>query len=231
MKRPIQSRWRGEAGFSLFEALVAIAVMALILGALASVTAQWLPAWSRGLARSQAGEQLAIALDRLTADLAAAEFVTPNQEDPLLLFVGEERSVIFVRSALGPNNRAGMEIVKIAETTDSHGRALVRTRAAFTPLPAGARAVGSIAFAEPVVLLREPFRINFAYSNPRGGWLRSWTGSVVLPTLIRIEVRRADRDTVLATATRIHAELAAPRPEAVRDSFPGQAQAQSAKGG
>lgn len=231
MKRRIPSRWRGEAGFSLFEALVAIAVMALILGALASVTAQWLPAWNRGLARSQASEQLAIALDRLTADLAAAEFVTPNQSDSVPLFVGEERSVMFVRSALGPNNRAGMEIVKIAETTDRGGRALVRTRAAFTPLPAGARAVGSITFAGPVVLLREPYRVNFAYANPRGGWLRTWIGSVVLPTSVRIEIRQADRETVLSTATRVHAELAAPRPEAVQDSFPGQAQAQSARGG
>jgi len=231
VRRDLRPRWWGQAGFTLFEALVAIAVMALILGALASVTAQWLPAWNRGLARSQGSEQLAIALDRLISDLAAAEFVMPNQSDPLPLFLGDEQSVIFVRSALGPNNRAGMEIVKIAVTTDSRGRALVRTRGPFVPFPAGEQGLGSIRFADPVVLLREPFRVDFAYANPRGGWQRNWLGSVVLPTSVRINVRQAERGIVLSTATRVHAELAAPRPEAVRDSLSGEARAQSARGG
>lgn len=222
-------RWRrSEAGFTMFEALVAIAVMALVLGALANVTSQWLPAWNRGLARTQGSEQLAIALDRLTADLAAADFMTPNQSTSLPLFAGDEQSVIFVRSALGPNNRAGLEIVRIAETTDNRGRALVRTRAPFTLLPVGEAALSSIRFTDPVVLLREPFQVSFAYANPRGGWLRNWRGAVVLPTAVRFDVRNADRGIALSTATRVHAELAAPRPETVRDSLPAEAQA---KGG
>src|SRR3569623_1880920 len=60
--------WRAEDGFTLLEALIALALMGLIMGALASVTAQWLPSWNRGIIRAQRNEQGAVALDRLTAD-------------------------------------------------------------------------------------------------------------------------------------------------------------------
>ena len=117
---------QANSGFTMFEALVAIALMGLIMGALATVTAQWLPNWTRGLVQTQRNEQLAIALDRLAADLSAAEFVSPNRSTSTLLFGGAELAVTFVRSALGPNSRPGLEIVQISEITDSRGPALVR---------------------------------------------------------------------------------------------------------
>ena len=73
---------RADAGFTLLEALVAIALMGLIVGALATVTAQWLPNWNRGQLRTQRNEQLAIALDRLVADLSAAEYVVAQSAEP-----------------------------------------------------------------------------------------------------------------------------------------------------
>ena len=54
------------------EALVALALMGLVLSALASLTAQWLPNWNRGLNRVQRSETISIALQRLADDLAAA---------------------------------------------------------------------------------------------------------------------------------------------------------------
>ena len=128
-------QWRAEDGFTLFEALVALALMGLIMGALASVTGQWLPSWNRGIIRAQRNEQVAVALDRLTADLAAADYVT--RSDNLPLFRGGEQAVMFVRSVLGPNGRPGLEIVRISEINDRNGPALVRTRAPFVLLKAG----------------------------------------------------------------------------------------------
>ena len=52
------------AGFTLLEVLVATALMGLILAALATITAQWLPNWNRGLAGVQRSEQIALGLDR-----------------------------------------------------------------------------------------------------------------------------------------------------------------------
>jgi general secretion pathway protein J len=205
------SRWRAEHGFTLFEALVSVALMGLILGALASVTAQWLPSWNRGIVRAQRNEQVAVALDRLAADLSAADYVT--RSDNLPLFRGTEQGVVFVRSVLGPSGRPGLEVVRISEMTDSRGPALVRMRAPFVLLSAGDARTDLIPFADPVVLLRLPYRIGFAYADATGKWSGQWRNSGELPTSVRFDIRDVDRDVVISSAARIHVERGAPRPD------------------
>lgn len=212
--RPFRRRaWRSAAGFTMFEALVAIALMGLVLGALASVTGEWLPPWNRGLVQTQRNEQVTIALDRLAADLSAAEFVTADRTGSAVLFRGDEEAVTFVRSALGPNNHVGLEIVRIAGMSDRNGWALVRTRAPFVLLPTGNPLVDPIPFADPVVLLRAPLRITFAYDGPSGGWVANWPSRAGLPVAVRFDVRDGQRGIVLSTAVRIHAEMAMPQPD------------------
>ena len=58
--------------------VLAMTLMVGVLAALATVTAQWLPNWNRGFARVQRAELLALGLERLVADLSAAELVTAN---------------------------------------------------------------------------------------------------------------------------------------------------------
>ncbi|QOZ69941.1 PulJ/GspJ family protein [Bradyrhizobium arachidis] len=217
--------WRSNAGFTMFEALVALALMGLVLGVLASVTGGWLPPWNRGLLQTQRNEQVTIALDRLAADLSAAEFVTPNRDSTAALFRGDESSIVFVRSALGPNNRPGLEIVRIAETADRTGRALVRAQAPFVLLPSGDPAVDPIPFRDPVVLLRAPLRITFAYAGPRGDWFANWPAWAGLPTTVRFDLHDAEGAIVLSTATRVRANTAAPQSEPVSDARPGDSQA------
>ena len=65
------SRSARNAGFTLVEALVATLLMAFILGALATVTGQWLANWDRGFIHAQRVELLAAGLERVVADLAA----------------------------------------------------------------------------------------------------------------------------------------------------------------
>ncbi|MGX1321679.1 general secretion pathway protein J [Bradyrhizobium sp. USDA 377] len=202
---------RAQRGFTLFEALVGLALMGLIIGSLASVTAQWLPSWNRGILRAQRNEQVAIALDRLVADLSAADYVASGRlMGPL--FRGEAKGVMFVRSVVGPNGRPGLEIVRIAELTDSRGPLLVRTRAPFAVLPNGDPLLDSIPFADPVVLLRAPFRVAFSYAGPDGKWESKWPIGE-LPASVRFEVRDVERGTVTSTAARIHVDMSAPRPD------------------
>src|SRR5437868_14517203 len=104
-----RDRHRASAGFTLIETLIATALMGAILAALATVTAQWLPNWNRGFARVQRSEQLGLGLERLIADLAAAEFVSPGRGTVTPLFDGAEQSVTLVRTAIGPNARAGLD--------------------------------------------------------------------------------------------------------------------------
>ncbi len=204
-------QWRAEDGFTLFEALVALALMGLIMGALASVTGQWLPGWNRGIIRAQRNEQVAVALDRLTADLSAADYVT--RSDNLPLFRGSEQGVMFVRSVLGPNGRPGLEIVRISEINDRSGPALVRMRAPFVLLRAGDPRADQIPFADPVVLLRMPYRISFAYAGVEGKWGGRWLNSGELPASVRFDIRDVERGTVISSAARIHVEKGAPRPD------------------
>ena len=119
MRRPAASS--ANAGFTLVEALLAVLLMSVIVAALAMVTAQWMPSWDKGIARLRRVDALAVGLDRLTADLAAAEFVSAVDGSDAPIFEGAELSVIFVRTTLSPNAESGLQVVRIAETSDERG--------------------------------------------------------------------------------------------------------------
>jgi general secretion pathway protein J len=197
------------AGFTLVEVLMATALMAAILAALATVTAQWLPNWNRGFARVQRTEHLALGLERLVADLAAAEFIPAGRDVTQPLFDGAELSVVFVRTALGPNARPGLELVRIAEVGSERGPMLVRTRAPFVPITEGVNDRVAPNFADPVVLMRPPFRVSFAYAGPDRVWRNTWQRAVELPKAIRVTLRDAATQRTLSasTATRLHIEV------------------------
>jgi general secretion pathway protein J len=192
------------AGFTLIEVLVATVLMTVILAALATVTAQWMPNWSRGMARVQRAERLALGLDRIVADLAVAEMVPINGNAKVPLFEGSELAVTFVRTAVGPNARPGLEIVRLAEKADSQGLALVRERAPFAPMAGDAQ----IRFVDQVVLVRAPFRVTFSYAGPDQVWQPEWRGQMQLPEKIRIAVRNSTTGQLLgmSSASIVHAD-------------------------
>jgi general secretion pathway protein J len=190
-----------EHGFTLIETIVALSLIGLVLSALASITAQWLPNWNRGLGRVQRSEVIGIALQRIGADLAAAEYVPPNRETRHPLFEGSELSVTFVRTALGPNAGPGLDVVRVGETTD-HGEFMtVRSRTRFTPLPPASSLAEQVQFGDPVVLLRAPFRMSFAYAGPDRIWKGAWRGADKLPAMIRLTIRDASTGRVLSVST------------------------------
>jgi general secretion pathway protein J len=194
----------GEAGFTLIEVLVATLLMTVILAALATVTAQWLPNWNRGMARVQRAERLALGLDRVVADLSVAEMIPINGDAKVPLFEGTELAVTFVRTAVGPNTRPGLEIVRLVEKADSQGLALVRERAPFVPMARDAQ----IRFADQVVLIRSPFRVKFSYAGPDQVWQPEWRGQMQLPEKIRVAVRDGATGQVLgaSSAAVVHAD-------------------------
>lgn len=205
MMRPRRSR-RGDAGFTLIEVLLATLLMTVILGALATVTAQWLPNWNRGMANVQRAERLALGLSRAVADLSVAETIPLNAGSKMPLFEGAELSVTFVRRAVGPNTRPGLEIVRLVEKADSQGLALVRERTAFTPMPADAQ----IRFADQVVLIRAPFRVSFAYAGPDQVWQPTWKDRPQLPDAVRVAVRDSTTGQVLAASSAAIVRVNAP---------------------
>ncbi len=210
-------RGGGEAGFTLIEMLIAVVLMGFILASLATVTAQWLPNWRRGMARVQQTERLAFALKRVVEDLSAAEIVTANKAAKTPVFEGTQLAVTFVRTAVGPNSHPGLELVRFHEAPDTDGPALVRDRAAFTPMPSDT----VLQFADPVVLIRSPYRVTFAYAGQDGAWQPTWRDQTELPRSIRIAVRDGVTEQTLALSTTALLHIDAPA-ECVRSQSIGQ---------
>ena len=201
-----------EAGFTLIEALVALALTGLVLSALATLTAQFLPNWNRGIDRIQHSELIGISMQRIAADLAAAEFIPAGSDEKKKpLFEGTPLSVTFVRTAIGPNAGIGLDLVRIGETTDRGHLVTVRSRAGFTPLPKGTSPSEQLHLADPVVLLRAPVRLSFAYAGPDKVFRDDWHDADKLPVAIRLTVRDTASEHVLAvsTVTPVHVDTPA----------------------
>jgi general secretion pathway protein J len=200
--------WR-VAGFTLVEALVSVALMGAIVASLSAVTGQWLPNWHRGFGRVQRLETLDVGLQRLASDLEAAEFVTPNNASKAPIFLGDAKSVTIVRVANAPGTASHLEFVRLAETVDERGFALVRSHAPFKPLDPNRPIDAQLYFADPVVLIRAPFRVSFAFAGADRQWRDTWRDPMLLPSAARIEVRDAATDQVLAvsTAVLLHVDL------------------------
>lgn len=191
----------GEGGFTLLEALIAVALMSVLLSILGRVTAQWMPGWKAGFDRVQRADLLGLGLDRIVADLAAAEFVSQGGENAPLLFSGTSSSVTFVRSAIGPNASAGLEIVRLSETEDERGRVFVRDRVPFVPLAANDTDTGEFEFTNPIVLVRPPFHVSFAYAGRDRIWHDAWHDAAQLPDAVRVTVRNAMTEQTLPVST------------------------------
>ena len=209
MSAGIDDRHAGEGGFTLIETIVALALMGLVLSALAGITAQWLPNWNRGIDRIQRSESVGTALERISADLAAAEYVPVNRESHRPLFDGSELSVTFVRTALGPNAGPGLDVVRVGEISERRELMAVRSRARFAPVPLDSSLAQQVHFGDPVLLLRPPYRLSFAYAGPDRIWQNTWRGQDKLPAMIRLTVRDGGSGRVLSvsTVTPVHVQV------------------------
>lgn len=213
MPRTMPDKRSGEWGFTLIEMLIATLLMGLILGALATVTAQWLPNWDRGMARLKSDERFAFGLSRMVADLSVAEPMPAGNAPHIVLFDGAALGVTFVRTAVGPNTHPGLEVVRFREASDAGGPQMIRERALYVPSDRGA----PLSFANAVPLIGPPFRVTFAYAGADGAWHSTWAGAVVLPRSVRITVRDGitHQTLALSTAALVHVDTPA---ECARDS-------------
>ncbi|MBY0380400.1 MAG: type II secretion system GspH family protein [Xanthobacteraceae bacterium] len=213
MNGPLAAKRAGEAGFTLIETLVAMALMALVLSALANITSQWLPNWNRGLDRIQRNESISFGLQRIASDLAVAEYVPANREQRRPLFDGSELSVTFVRTALGPNATSGLDVVRIGDTADHRDLVTVRSRAQFAPFSPAASLSEQVQLGDPVVLFRAPFRLSFSYAGRDRVWKSNWHEADGLPAAIMLTVRDMATERVLSVSTVALLHVEAPASE------------------
>jgi general secretion pathway protein J len=180
-----------EEGFTLLEALAAVALTAAILAGLATIAGQWLPQWRHGFAALQNADRIGLALDRIVEDVASAEYARLDGGQGAPLFRGEPDAVVFVREEIGPGATPRLEIVRIGATPT--GAEVQRARAGFAPGKIGA-------FRDATTLLGPPFRLAFAYAGPDRRWLEAWSGALKLPRAVRLTVLGEGGNIVTSTA-------------------------------
>lgn len=196
-----------NAGFTLIETLMAMTLTVTIVAALATIASQWLPSWNRGFVRVQRIETLALGLDRLRADLQAAEFVPLAGDRGEIAFEGGELGVVFARRAVGPN-ADGLELVRVTETSTASGLALVRMTAPLVPMDVWSKSALRSPFTAAVILVPPPHRVTFAYADSAGRWRRTWQAAQRLPRAIRLTIRDATtgRTSQLSTIVRLQVD-------------------------
>lgn len=210
----------GNAGFALIEVIAAVVLLGVILSSLAIITSQWLPAWRKTYDRAQRSEALAIALDRVADDIAAAQFVRAGGDSRSVMFEGSERAVVLVRSAIGPNAERGLETVRIGEATDRRGAIVARSRVAFVP---GAMEVDPDAGG--VALVRHPYWLSFSFAGDDLVWRPVWQNEENLPAAVQVVVRDRSGRQGLVRVVSVHAQRPPPencaegcRPDQISDA-------------
>jgi general secretion pathway protein J len=172
---------RRDGGFTLLEALAAVAALAAILAGLGAVSGQWMPQWRHGFQLVQNDDLIAQALDRIVADLSRAQFVRLESGSGPPQFRGDASAVMFVREASGPEAAPRLEYVRIGAVATRQGLETQRSRAPFAPGPIAP-------LRDAATLLRPPFRLSFAYETLAGEWSSSWSAQKTLPRAVRLTV-------------------------------------------
>jgi general secretion pathway protein J len=189
------------AGFTLVEALAALAVAAVILVATAALMRNVALHFDRGTRGVDEAERVLLAVERLSGDFGSARFVARMSETgPAVAFMGERASgekparVVFVGARSVASGPQGDEVVVLTVERDGDVTRLLRRRAAW----GGPRAAfEDVAAQDAVVLLEGRFDINFAFARvmPDGalGWSNEWRDEPLLPRFVRLILR--DRAT------------------------------------
>jgi general secretion pathway protein J len=199
-----------DAGFTLLEALAATILMAMILAALTTITAQWLPNWNRGIIRVQGNDHIGLALERIVADLAAAELVTAADESRHVVFDGIDQSIVFVRTSLGPNALPSLDLVQIGVIEAESGSVVVRSRAPFLPATTRGATQRQPVFSDPAVLLRGSYRLGFSYAGEDRVWHPAWRARADLPMSIRVSLADSNAQRARLISTTVAGYAKAP---------------------
>jgi general secretion pathway protein J len=121
-----------------------------------------------------------------------------------MIFSGEENAVTLVRRSLPVEMPPGLEVIRLAPQSGHADVTLARSRA---PLPFGSFLAEPID-PSPVVLLRPPYSIRFAYADTDRQWRTTWHDQGHIPLLIRIAIvdRGTGRDLLPPVVVRIRVD-------------------------
>src|ERR1700737_858267 len=183
-------------GFTLVEALAALAIAAVIIAATSALVHNVALHFDHGTRGVSEGERLILAVERLAADIGSARFVTRMSEgSAALAFIGEPATaaqparMIFVSAGGVAANASGEEVVSLTTEQDEDVARLVRRRA---PWLGPRTRFEDIRLQDPVVLLEGKFYMSFAFGRLSQdnalAWSDDWRGQV-MPRFVQLKLR------------------------------------------
>jgi general secretion pathway protein J len=183
----------GEAGFTLFEMLVTIVLLALLSLLLFGGLRFGVRAWDSSEAHGTGMDELRVVqgLMRREIEQAYPYYVTTDPADPAIDFSGNENAMTFLAPAPQSLLSAGRARVSLAAEPDgSHVALVMRAR----PELADGNAGG---WSEP--LLRNLAGVRFSYfgadsSGATPIWHARWPSRRTFPELVRVQVAFAKGD-------------------------------------
>jgi hypothetical protein len=225
-----QSEQDLRGGFTLVEVLAGFAITTAVIVGAATLVRDMSYHFDRGTRRVTEVDRLVMALDRLSADFAAARFVMRDTDAGTAVAFAAERAsdetpakTTFVTNAVGAAPR-GSEVVFLTIHRDSQGSRLVRQR---TPWTGVQRRFDELTPQDPVVLIHGKWNLEFLFGwfAAEGAltWYRDWPSAQTLPRFVRLIARDPDSGVDILGeadfAIRSNAPPACGRPEAAIGCF------------
>lgn len=178
----------GAAGFTLLETLVALSLVALLIGAVLQ-SMRWVTVISSFGNRAAHVAAIEAGANALT-DLLAAAVLTTQSAPP---FVGDERGFAFDMVSDGVVTAPGH--VRVTVRTRPAGQGRVDLAASFVPASADGSSA-TTALLENLMSARVQYLGQDDAGNPKS-WRDSWTNPNVLPALLLLEIESDLGGTVL----------------------------------
>jgi prepilin-type N-terminal cleavage/methylation domain-containing protein len=185
----------GCAGFTLVEALAALAIASVIIIASTALVHNVALFFDRGTRGVTEAERLMLAVERLADDFSSARFVSRRVGDgasvafaAALASKDGRANVVFVGAGRdGSGRRADDDIICLTVEEDGEIERLVRRR---TTWPGPGTRFEDVTFADPVVLIEGRLDISFLFGRlmPDGAlaWYTSWVGEWGPPRYVRL---------------------------------------------
>jgi prepilin-type N-terminal cleavage/methylation domain-containing protein len=184
-----RNRLGPQAGFTLIEVLIAIAIVAAIFGVMTTTIKLIGKGTERSRMQAAFQDMLMQGFDALTRDLAAIQRV-PELRDKALLYLFEGSAASLTYPLVEPPypGQSGLYLVHLAVTKAKGKSRLTRTRA---PLLGALKGQQAGAFGDEAVVLEGLFDIRFSYAEaaPREiTWRDHWDDGQKLPSLIKVDL-------------------------------------------
>ena len=220
-----QHAMTAQDGFTLIEALAALAISSVIIVACAALVHDVALHFDRGSRTVDVAERFILVTDRLAADFGSARQVARRTETgPAIAFAAEPGDtqkpgkIVFVGAAPVASAPSGDQVVMLTFERDDDIMRVVRRSA---PWGGPTTSFEDVAPDNPVVLIEGKWDISFLLGRLAPGaaltWHTGWSGESTLPRFVRLLVRGASGRDVLGEADfviRADAPVACGRPDA-----------------